>query len=233
MLLVLAAREPSQVAPSGRIPPDADAKELGSRIIALAGRVASAQCRWLLLVAQFDAMDGAQAYGLPSTTRWLSHHCGIAARTARDHLRVARALAAYPALAKSMDAGRISYSHARIIASTVDTDQEPELVEDMLTLAENGTVHQLEDMALGLRSIDRNVADPIRPADAVGESLSRTWDRDARRRIAARLDPEHGALLDAALDAVQAAAPDGERLTWRRSAGTPGRDRPGRPRGLR
>ena len=175
--------------------------------------MASAQCRWLLLVAEFDAMDGADAYGLPSTTRWLSQHCGIAARTARDHLRVARALAAYPALAKSMDAGRICYSHARIIASTVDANLEPELVEDMVVLAEYGTVHQLEDMALGLRTIDRDVADPIRPADAAGESLSRTWDPDARRRLTARLDPEHGALLDAALEAVQAAAPDGERLT--------------------
>ncbi|HEY7859115.1 MAG TPA: hypothetical protein VIC82_11515, partial [Candidatus Nanopelagicales bacterium] len=46
-----------------------------------AGRVASAQCRWLLLVAQFDALDGASEYGLPTTTRWISHHCGIAART--------------------------------------------------------------------------------------------------------------------------------------------------------
>jgi hypothetical protein len=119
-------------APPPRVTPDpqpiADAKALGTQIIALAGRVASAQCRWLVLVADFDAMDGAQAYGLPSTTRWLSHHCGIASRTARDHLRVARALAVYPALARSMDAGRISYSHARIIASTVDADQEPELV---------------------------------------------------------------------------------------------------------
>ncbi len=202
------------VLPGGRgTPDDLAAKELGSRIVALAGRVASAQCRWLLLVAEFDAIDGASSYGLPSTTRWLSHHCGIAARTARDHVRVARALAAYPPLAASMAAGRISYSHARIIATTVDADQEPELVDDLLALAESGTVQQLQDLALGLRTIDRTMEDPIRPADPVGESLSRSWDRDARRRLTARLDPEHGALLDAALQAVQSVAPDGERLS--------------------
>jgi hypothetical protein len=201
-----------QMIPGGRAPGGAGAKELGEQIIALAGRLASAQCRWLLLVAQFDALDGASAYGLPTTTRWIAHHCGIAARTARDHLKVAHTLAAYPVLAESMGAGRISYSHVRIIAGTAGAD-EPDLVSDLLTLAEHGTVHQLEDVALGLRSVDRQLDDPIRPTPTAGESLSRTWDRDARRHLSARLDPEHGALIDTALAAVQAVAPDGERLS--------------------
>lgn len=206
--------QPGEAARTLPTPPiqGAEVKQLGGEIIALAGRIASATCRWLLLVAEFDAADGALAYGLPTTTRWLSFHCGISARTARDHVRVARALAAYPPLAESMGAGRLSYSHARLIATTAAED-EPELVADLVAFAECATVHQLENMILGLRSVDRNVADPIRPAGERGESLSRTWDRDARRRLTARLDPEHGALLDAALDAVQAAAPVGERLT--------------------
>lgn len=154
---------PLQVIPGGRAPGGAGAKELGEQIIALSGRVASAQCRWLLLVAEFDALDGASTYGLPTTTRWISHHCGIAARTARDHLKVARTLDTYPALAESMAAGRISYSHARIIAATV-SDDEPDLVADLLTVAEHGTVHQLQDIALGLCSVDRQLDDPIRTA---------------------------------------------------------------------
>ena len=202
-----------QVVLGARAPAGAGAKQLGEQIIALAGRVASAQCRWLLLVAEFDALDGASDYGLPTTTRWISHHCGIAARTARGHLKVARTLAAYPTLAESMAAGRISYSHARIIAATAGAE-EPNLVADLLNLAEHGTVHQLEDIAMGLRSVDRQLDDPTRPTTAtVKESLSRTWDRDARRHLTARLDSEHGALLDAAMAAVQAVAPDGERLT--------------------
>jgi hypothetical protein len=151
---------------------------------------------------------------LATTTRWISHHCGIAARTARDHLKVAHTLAAYPLLVESMAAGRISYSHVRIIAGTVTGAEEPDLVSDLLTLAEHGTVHQLEDIALALRSVDRQLDDPIRPTPQTpGESLTRTWDRDTRRHLTARLDPEHGTLLDAALTAVQGAAPDGERLT--------------------
>lgn len=44
--------------------------DLGDEIVGLAGRVASATCRWLLLVAEFDAREGASAYGLSTTARW-------------------------------------------------------------------------------------------------------------------------------------------------------------------
>src|SRR5882762_11829464 len=93
-----------------------DIDELGSRIVGMAGRLAAAMCRWLLLVAEFDARDGAAKFGLPSTSGWLSYACGLSRRTAIDHVRVARALAAFPALTESMSAGRLSYSHVRAIA---------------------------------------------------------------------------------------------------------------------
>src|SRR5690242_11366561 len=83
-------------------------EELGARIVGMAGRIASAMCRWLLLVAAFDARDGCAQYVLPSTARWLSHYCGLSHRTAAEHVRVARALAAYPVLADAMAAGRVS-----------------------------------------------------------------------------------------------------------------------------
>ena len=127
----------------------------------------SATCRWLLLVAEFDDRDGADAYGLSTTSAWLAHHCGLAERTARDHVRVARALAAFPALAASMGAGRISYSHARTIAG-IATAGEDALVADLLVLAEYGTIAQLEAMIAGLRSVDRDYADPIDPRPTRG-----------------------------------------------------------------
>jgi len=89
-----------------------DVDELGSRIVGLAARLAAATCRWLLLVASFDARDGAARFGLPSTARWLGHYCALSRRTARDHVRVARTLATHTGLADAMGAGRISYSHA-------------------------------------------------------------------------------------------------------------------------
>src|SRR5882762_3522040 len=74
-----------------------DIDDLGSQIVGLAGRLAAAMCRWLLLVAEFDARDGAARFGLASTARWLSYACGLSRRTAIDHVRVARTLAAFPA----------------------------------------------------------------------------------------------------------------------------------------
>ena len=181
--------------------------------MALSGRIASATCRWLLLVADFDAADGAHAYGLPTTSRWLSYACGISARTARDHVRVARALAAHAALAASMTAGRVSYSHARIIATTV-AESETGLVERLVEVAEHGTVGQLADVALGLRSVDHLADDPVRPRPpGRQESLTMSWGRDARRRLSARLDPEHAAVLEAAIAAVQSTAAEDEALT--------------------
>ena len=40
--------------------------ELGARIVDGSGRLAAATCRWLLLVAQFDARQGCLVFGLAS-----------------------------------------------------------------------------------------------------------------------------------------------------------------------
>jgi hypothetical protein len=48
---------------------DETVDDLGSQIVGLAGRLASATCRWLLLVARFDGRDGAAQFGLHSTAR--------------------------------------------------------------------------------------------------------------------------------------------------------------------
>ena len=192
------------VMPENSTDPTRPLLDLGDQIVGLAGRVASATCRWLLLVAEFDDRDGADAYGLSTTSAWLAHHCGLAERTARDHVRVARALAAFPALAASMGAGRISYSHARTIAG-IATAGEDALVADLLVLAEYGTIAQLEAMIAGLRSVDRDYADPIDPRPTRGETVNFRDRPDARVGLSGRLDPEHAVVLRAALDAVRAA----------------------------
>lgn len=96
-------------------------------------------------------------------------------RTAVDHVRVARALRAYPVLAQAMSTGRISFSHARAIARISELgDEQP--ITNLVMVAEHGTVGQLEDMVRGLRVVDRNNADP-RP-DRV-ETLSHRWRDDS------------------------------------------------------
>src|SRR5436309_6478101 len=154
---------------------DLSVEELSARIVGLAGRLASAMCRWLLLVAEFDARGGCGHFVLPSTSRWLAHYCGLSRRTAADHVRVARALAAHPVLCDAMAAGRISYSHARAIARAAELGDQ-QLVADLVMVAEYGTVGQLEDVVRGLRTVDRNQTD----ADPeVAETVSHRWREDS------------------------------------------------------
>src|SRR6185437_3339110 len=177
--------------------------ELGKRIVDVSGRITAGTCRWLLLVAEFNAREGYLCFGLASTAQWLSHTCGIAHRTAVDHVRVASSLSRYPRLAQEMGAGRLSYSQVRAISRLTgpgqDRRDEPALIEDLIQVARHGTVDQLEVMVRGLRTIDDNdkTTDP-------GEYLKHSWTADSRWQLTARLDPERGAVVNAAIGAIMA-----------------------------
>src|SRR5882757_6416776 len=174
-----------------------DIDDLGSQIVGLAGRPAAATCRWLLLVAEFDARDGAAKFGLASTSGWLSYACGLSRRTAIDHVRVARALAAFPALVESMSAGRISYSHARAISRVARAGEE-QLVGDLIMVAEHGTVGQLEIMVRGLRTVEDN----DKGAAPVEEYAAWSWSSESQWRLSARLDPERGVVVQKAVEMI-------------------------------
>ena len=60
-------------------------------------------------------------------------------------------------------------------------------------------------MIAGLRSVDRDYADPIDPRPTRGETVNFRDRPDARVGLSGRLDPEHAVVLRAALDAVRAA----------------------------
>lgn len=189
-------RPVSESRPDGSLSTD----ELGSRIVALSGRLAAAACRFLLLVAEFDARDGCSRFGMASTAAWLQYACGTAHRTAVEHVRVARSLAAHPALAAEMSAGRLSYSQARAISRVADPGDET-MLADLINLSRHGTIGQLEDTVRGLRTVEDQSNEPDGRRN---QYVRRGWYGESQYRISARLDPEAGALLDSALDAVAA-----------------------------
>ncbi len=135
-------------------PGELSVDELGKRIVGMSGRIAAATCRWSLLVADFDAREGYLSFGLASSAQWLTHSCGIAHRTTVEQVRVARSLR-----------------------------QHPRLVDDLIEVAQHGTVAQLELMVRGLRTVDHidNATDP-------GEYLKQSWTADSRWQLTARLD---------------------------------------------
>jgi hypothetical protein len=197
---VLSVPSVLSVVDSGRPDESLSVDELGSRIVGLAGRLAAGTCRWLLLVAQFDAREGCAVFGLASTARWLGHYCGVAHRTAVEHVRVARALAGFPELAAAMGAGRLSYSQVRAISRPAG-DGEHRLVEDLIDAAGHGTVGQLEVLVRGLRT----VADVDGPDRRPPECVSHSWSSPGQWRMQARLDPERGAIVQSAIETIAGA----------------------------
>jgi hypothetical protein len=133
---------------------------------------------------------------LASSAQWLTHACGISHRTAVEHVRVGKSLVQYPRLADEMGAGQLSYSQARAISRIVEPGEHA-LVDDLIEAATHGTVAQLEVLVRGLRTVGHNekATDP-------GEYLKHSWTPDSRWRLAARLDPERGAVVSAAIDAI-------------------------------
>jgi hypothetical protein len=59
--------------------------DLESEICTLAGHLAAATCRFLVLLAEFDAREGWASWDMPSCAAWLSWKCQLGSGTAREH----------------------------------------------------------------------------------------------------------------------------------------------------
>src|SRR3954467_2857234 len=125
--------------------------ELEAEIRELAGHIAAATCRWLLLVAEFDRRSGWAVDGVVSMAHWLSWRCGVALHTAREQVRVGRALETLPLVRDAFLTGRLSYSKVRAVTRIAPPAREPTL----LHIAENATGAQVERLVSGYRRAGR------------------------------------------------------------------------------
>ncbi len=104
-------------------------ERLEAEICELAGHLAAATCRFLLLVGDFDARQGWASWDLPSCSAWLSWKCQVAPGTAREHVRVARALRDLPVITGEFAAGRMSYAKVRALTRIATAQTEAGLAE--------------------------------------------------------------------------------------------------------
>jgi hypothetical protein len=101
--------------------PDPDPPErvplerLESEICELAGHLTAATCRFLVLLGDFDARGGWASWQMRSCAQWLSWKCQMSSGTAREHVRVARALQTLPVITAEFAAARLSYSKVRAL----------------------------------------------------------------------------------------------------------------------
>ena len=161
------------------------------QICELAGHLAAATCRFLELLAEFDARSGWADWDMPSCAAWLSWKCGMASGTAREQVRVARALTALPVIHGEFAAGRLSYSKTRALTRIATADSDAGLAE----LAAPMTANQLERFARAHRKVTR--------ADDEQALLARrlTWrfEDNGSMTITARLPPDDGMTVLTAL----------------------------------
>jgi hypothetical protein len=189
----------------GVVPAAMPLARLEAEITELAGHLAAAECRWLLLIAEFDRREGHAHWGCQTCAHWLSWHCGLAPRAARERVRVAHALAELPLVTEHFAAGRLSYSKVRAITRVATPDNEAALVE----LALHGTAVQVERSVRAYRRVqgidDETEAENARHA---ARFLQYDWDDDGSLRGSFRIPPEMAAVFVKAVDIARGRVPD-------------------------
>lgn len=185
--------------------------ELGREITQLASHIHAATCRWLALIAEFDAREGWADWGCRSCAEWVSWRCGVAPVAAREHVRVARRLAELPLVRAAFAEGRLSYSKVRALTRVEEVERE----QDLLELASHATAAQLERLVRAYRGV---VAVERAAHDGHADRwLTWDYDDDGSVRLRGRLPAEEGALVIAALEAAREQART-EATTTRASA---------------
>jgi len=187
-------------------PPDPSSlgdEDLEEELCAHAASLAVAECRLVLLIGELDRRGTWAAGGLRSCAHWLNWRCGVSLATAREQVRVGRALPALPVLQAAFASGELSYSKVRAITRVARPAVEAELVE----MARYATASQLERIVREYRR-----ADPGEGAAAINRHrrnyVSSHTDRDGMVVISIRLAPEDGAVVLAAIEAARQAIAD-------------------------
>src|ERR1700694_2277463 len=90
-------------------------ERLEAEICESGAHLSAAECRWCLMIGEFDRRDGAGSWGCASTASWLNWRCGLALGAARERVRVGRRLAELPAITAAFSTGVLSYSKVRAL----------------------------------------------------------------------------------------------------------------------
>ena len=184
-------------------PPAPDNETLGNRIAELAAHIQAATWELLVLIRQFDAAGGWE--GFASCAAWLSWRIGLAPGAAREHVRVARALAELPKLSDAMQQGAVSYSKLRAVTRVAT----PETEQALLDVALAGSAAHVEQVVRTWRRVDRAAEQAEEQQRHESRALDTWVDDGGMVVVRGRLTPEVGAVVRRALEAaLDAAAPN-------------------------
>ena len=193
------------MATTHRVPMDEsdtmDDDVLAAAVSTLAAHIHAATYRLLVLIAELDRREVWAAQGALSCAHWLSWACGIDTHTAREKVRVARALGELPLLCEALAKGEFGYSKVRALTRIATPENE----DDLLNIGLHGTAQHVEKFVRLYRRAKR--AEETERADAQHENRGLTFwhEDDGTVVLHGRFPPEMGARILGALDAAMTA----------------------------
>ena len=183
------------------LPPEATPREqleqLGEAIAELSAHIDAATFRLLKMIADFDRRAG-WSEGFKSCAHWLSWRVGWSSGTARERVRVARALEELPLISEALQKGQISYSKVRAMTRIARPDNEHEL----LILGKDGTAGHVERLVRYYRKYGGDEEQQQVQRQRERQYLQTYTDDDGMVVVKGRLPSEVGAMLQKALDAA-------------------------------
>ena len=179
-------------------------ERLEAEITELAGYLTAAECRWILLIAEYDRRAGYEEWGCRTCAQWLSWHCGLDLRAAQERVRVGRALEELPLLTAEFAAGRLSYSKVRALTRIATPRNESALV----TLAEHAPAAHVERIVRAYRSV---LSEDDETDNANKRHMARylryKWDDDGSLVGHFKIPPEMAAIFMRSVEIARANIP--------------------------
>jgi hypothetical protein len=171
---------------------------LGDAITEMAAHITAGTCQLLEMIHIFDEEGGWHGTGINSCAHWLNWKCGMSIGTARERVRVARALSGLPKILASFRTGRVSYSKVRAMSRVATRWNE----DVLLNVALHGTASHVETQVRLYRKVKRIEALEQANVHHAKRSLKLYQDDDGFWVMRGRFTPEQGALIAKALDAA-------------------------------
>jgi len=170
---------------------------LGEQIAEHATHIDAALHRLLADLRTFDAAGGWAKQGARTVADWLSWRLRWDGNTAREHVRVARALGNLPRIDDACRRGELSYSQLRAMTRVATPENE----EFLLEVAKHSTATQLVVLCRKYAAVQRGEA-PTPADDAERRRITKRDLDDGMVCINATLHPEEAELVWTALTRI-------------------------------
>ena len=171
-------------------------EQLEEALISFSERMNSWEYEYLVLIREFDIRQGWKAWHFNNCAEWLNFKCGISVGTAREKVRVAKALFDLPICSEAFAVGRLSYSKARALTRVANCRTEAQLLEFALF----ATASQVEEHCRQLRNAQHKVSTGDANRAHKARYLSRSIHEYGSMTISVQLPKEAADLVMKAIE---------------------------------